>query len=698
MKNRILVLAILCSLLTLSANAQKLTMGYLFPAGGQVGSSVEIEAGGLNINKAVKVVFNHTGIKGEIIPISQEELQKSKKKRRRLNDQSSPQLADKVKIKITIDDNVPCGLYDLRLQSPKGLSNKLPFEVSSYPNFIERKQSSLAKPNKVEQLPAVLCGQVTPGGIDYFKFAGNKGETIVASVKGRQLVPYIADAVPGWFQPVIKIMDSKGKEVAYCDDYYHHVDPVIMVTLPKSGNYTLMIHDAIYRGRADFNYRIELGVIPFVTGRYPAYGVVGKKVKQHIEGVNLSDTKVSVKVKNEGYNHLSYTNNIGTSNTVQFYALPKGTRLIEYPKEMTELTAMSAIADSLTADAKIKRYKIYAEKRVPLIVELIGRRNNSRIDAVIRLKDRYGNIIKEVDDTEDPIQGLITFHADPILKYTPRINGELTLEVEDRHRGYGKDYHYLLRCHTDMPTFNAFVSPAYITNPSGGTSLFRVDVTGRYKNPAHLEIKGLPKGFTTSSMKLSGKKWDVSITSPKGTEIKRYPIELKLDYPVGKGERKQANVLPVDKMMQAFYYEHRIPASELAIDVTEPSPYRMSLDIDLEKEILVSLDAESFPIKVMVDKNADFNEPIDLMLGRKIRMFTLEPVSILPEETEKIIHIKLNSNFMERLKKRKNQPRWQLYISGTVKGEWVKQGKGRQVQIAKYSEMTPIFLVKTKKN
>ena len=203
MKNRKIILAILCAFLAISANAQKLTSGYLFPAGGQVGTTVEIEAGGLNINKATKVVFNHPGIKGVVIPVV--ESAASKRKRRRLNDQSSPQLSDKVRIKITIAKDVPCGLYDLRLQSPKGLSNMLPFEVSSYPNFIEEKRSSLKNPNKVTSLPAVLCGYVAPGGIDYFQFSGHKGETIVASVKGRQLVPYIADAVPGWFQPVIKM-------------------------------------------------------------------------------------------------------------------------------------------------------------------------------------------------------------------------------------------------------------------------------------------------------------------------------------------------------------------------------------------------------------------------------------------------------------------------------------------------------------
>ena len=695
MKNRRIALLVLGALFTLSAHAQKLTSGYLFPAGGQVGTTVEIEAGGLNINRATKVMFSHPGIKGEVIPVV--ESASNRRKRRRLTDQSSPQLADKVKIKISIDKNVPCGLYDLRLQSPKGLSNKLPFEVSSYPNFIEEKRSSLKNPNKVTSLPAVLCGYITPGGVDYFRFAGKSGETIVASVKGRQLVPYIADAVPGWFQPVIKIIDSKGKEIAYSDDYYHYVDPVIMVKLPKDDNYTLIIHDAIYRGREDFNYRIELGVIPFVTGRYPAYGVAGKKVKQHIEGVNLSETKGVAKVSSEGYHTLSYTNEIGTSNAVPFYALPKGIKLVQYPKNGATLSIYSAITDSLTSNERIKRYRIEAEKRTPIIVELIGRRNGSHIDAVMRLRDRFGNIVAQVDDTEDPIQGLMTFHADPVLKYTPKINGDLILEVEDLHRGYGKDYHYLLRQHSQMPSFNAFVSPAYITTPSGGTSQFRVDIKGKLRRPANLVIKGLPKSFTTSSLKLrGGRRWDVSITSPKGTPVKRYPIELKMEYPVEKGVREQAKVLPVDKMMQAFYYEHHIPAAELAVDIVEASPYRMSLTFDLEQEQIITPNDESIPVKIVVDKDADFTDPIELMIGRKSNLFSLDPISIMPEEKEKTIYIKLNPTVMEKIKKRKGSPTWQMYIIGTVKGEVVQRGR-RRFQNAKYSEMTPIFIIKLKK-
>ena len=694
MRSRTLILSILFVLVSTSLSAQKLSMGYLYPAGGEVGTTVEVEAGGLNINRATKVLFSHPGIKGVLEPIK--ESSSAKKRRRRLNDQSSPQLADKIKIIVTIAPNVPCGLYDLRLQGPKGVSNMLPFEVASYPNFLENKKSAKGKPNKVESLPAVLCGYVAPGQIDYFQFEGNKGDTIVASVKGRQLVPYIADAVPGWFQPVIKIIDSKGKEIAYSDDYHHNVDPVIMTALPKDGKYTLMIHDAIYRGRQDFNYRIQLGVIPFVTGRYPAYGVVGKKVKQQMEGVNLGTNKAMVKVKKDGYHHLTYTNKIGTSNTVGFYALAKGKKLVYSPKDGTYLGINTAIADSLTAKTRIKRYKIYSEPNEEIIVELIGRRNGSRIDAIMRLRDESGEVVAEVDDTEDPIQGLMTFHADPILKYKPKTSEMMILEVEDLHRGYGKDYHYLLRRHRQMPSFNAFVSPANITIPSGGTSIFRVDINGKLKRPAHLLVKGLPKGFTTSSLKLrGGRRWDVSITAPKGAEVRRFPIEVKMDYPGGDG-REIADVLPVDNMMQAFYYTHYIPAAELALDVAEPSPYRMSLSFDINEEVLFSVADKEIPIKVIVDKDAKFDETIELMLGKKNRLFELDPVSILPEEKEKTIHIRLNEAALEKLRGKKSKPTWQMNIIGTVKGEVVQQGR-RRFQNAKYSEMTPLFILRLKR-
>ena len=87
MNNRKLILVIISVLMTISASAQKLTIGYLYPAGGQTGETVEIEAGGLNINKATKVIFNHSGIKGEIFPFEEKETAKKFEEIKQITDE-----------------------------------------------------------------------------------------------------------------------------------------------------------------------------------------------------------------------------------------------------------------------------------------------------------------------------------------------------------------------------------------------------------------------------------------------------------------------------------------------------------------------------------------------------------------------------------------------------------------------------------
>ena len=243
---------------------------------------------------------------------------------------------------------------------------------------------------------------------------------------------------------------------------------------------------------------------------------------------------------------------------------------------------------------------------------------------------------------------------------------------------------------------NAFVTPANISVPSGGTASFHVDIEGKVRRPVRLAINGLPKGFVTSNLELgSTKSWDFSITAPKGAELERIPIELKLYYPSKDGE-EQTKVLPADNMMQAFYYVHHIQAAELSLEVTEASPYRLSVGINPDRGISFTFADEVIPVKVIIDRDHGFNEQVDLELGKKNRLFSLDPISIMPEETEKIIYIKLNQDILATYKGKKYHPSWQMNIIGTVKGEIVKQGK-RTFQNAKYREMTPFFMLRMKK-
>ena len=64
-----------------NAVSQKISLGYLYPAGGQIGSSVDILIGGLNIVDASEVLISGKGVKAEILPFENlSQKTKSKKK------------------------------------------------------------------------------------------------------------------------------------------------------------------------------------------------------------------------------------------------------------------------------------------------------------------------------------------------------------------------------------------------------------------------------------------------------------------------------------------------------------------------------------------------------------------------------------------------------------------------------------------
>jgi hypothetical protein len=682
-------------------SAQKMSIGFIYPAGAEMGTTTEIEIGGLNVNAATEVIISGDGIKTEIIQgyKSKSQLKSKNSGKGKLDEQSSPQLADRIGVRITVAKNAHPGLRDLRVQSANGISNKLSFEVGQYPNLLEQKGSTALKPMVVEKLPITLCGQIFPGEIDYFSFKAEKGMTLVASVKARTLVPYIADAVPGWFQPIIRLKNSKGREIGYNDDFRNGVDPVIITKIEESDNYTLSITDAIFRGRDDFNYRIELGEIPFLEYIYPCVGRIGNQLKLTVKGVNLTENTLSFKPTNEGLNEFTLAGkNRFISNSVGFYGLPRNSKIEYSPKESMPNLADAVVFDSISSPRQKKKYQVSALKNEKIAIEIKARRLGSLMDAKMILRDREGKKIFEADDVEDATQGLMTHHADPLLRFKAPYDGNYTLEVTDITGNYGTDCFYMIKKMPDVPDLKAFVSPANLTIPKGGTAIFRVDISsGEQKLPElDFEIKGLPKGFKTSSLQsqAGSKFWEISVTAPENAKEGLLSLEVHTQ---GQTKGKESTMFvqtatAADNMMQAFYYTHHIPAAGFMAEITPASPFSLHLSAEmegnLEKPLLVNSSDSIVSFKVRIFKPAGFNETIDLAMNKKNPLITMDPTQVLPNETEKIIRIKIN----EKVVKTKKKGRFAFAIEGTVKGEVERKGK-RSFQNALYREITPIIIL-----
>ena len=340
-------------------------LGYVYPAGGRQGTTFQVTVGGQHLAGVSQAPLSGGGAEATVVeyvkpPTKEEagqlrvqllrELQKTAKNaealktiakiRERLAAYSrpaNPSIAEMVVLRVTIAPCAEPGPRELRLAA-RGVTNPLVFCVGQLPEF--SKEAAEIAPRATEPkaeshdivrsdapsslvdvaIPATLNGQMMPGGVDRYRFAARKGQQLVAAVAARQLIPYLADAVPGWFQPNLAIYDAQGNELAYADRYRFHPDPVLHCAIPADGQYTIEIRDALYRGREDFIYRITLGELPFLTGIFPLGGRTGTTTTVSLMGWNLPLATLTEdgKDKGPGVYRLAARNGEWISNSVPF--------------------------------------------------------------------------------------------------------------------------------------------------------------------------------------------------------------------------------------------------------------------------------------------------------------------------------------------------------------------------------------------
>jgi len=176
--------------------------------------------------------------------------------------QSTPALSGQFLLTVDVAKDAQPGARFLYLISPNGISAPRPIVIVDTPVVAEPPFAAPVEPKPeiplVSKFPATLVGQIYPGETDSFALELSAGAQLVCSVCARELQPCIGDAVPGYFNPVVKLVDPSGREIACADDNGFNPDPVLVTTIPEAGRYVLRIRDNLFRGRGDFGYVIRV--------------------------------------------------------------------------------------------------------------------------------------------------------------------------------------------------------------------------------------------------------------------------------------------------------------------------------------------------------------------------------------------------------------------------------------------------------
>ncbi|MDO5581343.1 MAG: PPC domain-containing protein [Planctomycetia bacterium] len=501
-----------------------------------------------------------------------------------------------VMLEITIDPDAEPGDRDLRLAGPAGITPPARFIVGTSREIIEiepndslsedplsqnyRWKKATIAPNSIKEskplkLPVTVNGQIHAGDIDYHQFKAQRGQKIVIEVLARHLRPYLADAVPGWFQPCIALYDPEGKKVEEAMFWRYEPDPVILADIEKEGVYTLKIQDSVFRGRDDFVYRINIGPFPMVTSVFPLGGKIGDPLKLNLKGWNLPSESLSLQTDKlkSGIQSVSQLNGKQLLKPILFEVgdLPEmmesepNNELDQANECRGPIMINGRISDKNDADL----FKFKCRKGGRLICDVMARTLNSPLDAKIELLNADGKLIAENDDRSGPKGpniGLKTHHADPYLSVELPETGYYYIRLYDITRKGGEAFAYRLRISQQIPDFSVYCDPSglfyketvkpikcHVIRKDG----FEGEVRIRIANSDQFRIGNglIPKGKNEGELK---------ITALAGLKEGVHKVVLEASADI-KGEVVTHSVMPADEYEQAFIWHHLLPAESMLI-------------------------------------------------------------------------------------------------------------------------------------
>ena len=551
-------------------------------------------------------------------------------------------------------------MCDLRLKTPIGLSNPRNFCIDQLPEFSRKPAQIIVEPqdlkrprpflqaapdqdfDKTVTLPAMLNGQIMPGTVNRFRFRGRKGQKLVVSVAARSLVPYLPDAVPGWFQATLALYDAKGKELAYDDDYRFHPDPVLFYQIPRDGDYTIEIKDAIYRGRQDFVYRIAVGELPFITGVFPLGCKAGTKPNLKLQGWNLpmTDLVYDASSKEPGIYRLSMTKGDLISNEAPFSVdtLPECMEKEpnDQPAKAQPVKLPIIVNGRIDKSGDLDVFSFQGKAGEEVVAEVFARRLDSPLDSVLRLTDSQGHQLAFNDDHEDRGSGLTTHHADSFLQAKLPGNGTFFIHIGDAQDKGGPEYAYRLRISPPMPGFDLRAVPASIT--LRGTSPLTVYVLRKdgFTGEIQLALKDAPPGFKLTGARIPPNQDQTKITLTAPPAALREPISIEIEGRATiQGREVVRPAVPAEDMMQAFAYRHLVPTDDLVALVFGRPVQRRQMKILSPTPVRLSAGGTA-SVKVAIPAGL-FAGKIQFELADPPDGITVKSVSSIGEDTEIVL-------------------------------------------------------------
>lgn len=480
-----------------AANGAAPIVDYLFPAGGQQGTSVAVTAGGKFDKAPLQVWTDHPGLKAQ------------------------PAAAGGT-FTLQIDKAVPPGPRLLRLYNGEGSSALRVFMIGT------DKESPEAEPNDevsqaqvIEAPPATINGRLEKSGdVDSCSVTLETGQWLTASLQCRRLGSPL--------DPMLHLHDAAGNQVAFAHDGLG-LDPVLAYRAERAGKYVVRVSAFAHPPAADVKlaggpsavYRLNVSTTPAVRYAYPAgvrrgtkgalqlFDFGGGALAREADATGLDAAADALALPAAGCDGLLRVDvGEGPELTESEARNASASQAPQAPFAVTGRIERAGEMDAFQFSGKKGRRVILAARAVAIA---------SAMDPALRVEDESGKQLASDDDGGGGPPG-----SDARLEWDPPADGVYRAVVSDLYGDGGEGHVYRLALRTPVPSVSAAVDAEEYRITPGKTVPVKVTIARRDGHAGAMVavVTGLHTGVTATSAEVPEKGGEVVLTLSAAADAK----------------------------------------------------------------------------------------------------------------------------------------------------------------------------------
>lgn len=467
------------------------------------------------------------------------------------------------KLKLIVAAETAVGAYPIRVQTDDGISNPFLFVVGQLPQIVEKEDNSTFETAQlIPEPPLVVEGQVAGNDVDYFRFHGRKGQTIVIDAQ--------CSRIGSGIDPTIRLTTASSNRtyVASADDSPGLlIDARLAAALPEDTDYLVELSDSRYQGAGRPVYRLVIGAVPMAEEIYPLGGRAGETLGLELRGGTFSGIKVAAATLNAPFGTDLFFPRItsamlGTAvaGSPVWDVESLAPLLVSPYLEVREPADPSAPPVRTFAPVVLNgridppgdddRFVVATTPGQRLRIKVQAYELGSALDGVLRVLGNGGSVIANADDTNVPQPPRNNQQTPPIVLPDPSLDmtvpggtNEVTLVIRDLENRGGVGFPYRIVVEPLVPDFDLLVDDAQLSVPRGGVATARVTIKRKgFSGPITVTVADSPAGLSVRDGIIAAGQ-DAGVISLSASTDASFPVA-----PIRLVARAQGSTGPLERL------------------------------------------------------------------------------------------------------------------------------------------------------